>query len=263
VNTLEQLRKEAKYWLKGVRTGNPGFAKRLRLAYPNAPAVPTLRDVQHALAREQGYENWKALLDAQKNPATSDSAFETDPASHFLGLACWDQFVHGRSDYRTIEAAAMRLLDANPQIRSASICTAAVCGDIAAVTRFLDDEPQLVNQKGGGRRWEPLLYLCYARLPLDSLRDSAVAIAKLLLDRGASANAYYMAGAALYGTLVWPSGCSHEGPTPMPHRRAPQHSRNSACIASRFSRAGRRSPTCSSATEPRRNDSTPMTRMHL
>jgi ankyrin repeat protein len=220
VNTLDQLRKEAKYWLKGVRTGNPGFAKRLRLAYPNAPAVPTLRDVQHALAREQGYENWKALLDAQKNPATSNSAHETDPASHFLGFACWDHFVHGRSDYRTIEAAAMRLLDAHPQIRSASIYTAAVCGDIAAVTRFLDEQPQLVNQKGGVRRWEPLLYLCYSRLPLDSLRDNAVTIAKLLLDRGASANAYYMAGAALYGALVGVAGDGEQDAPPHPARDA-------------------------------------------
>ncbi|MGH7553395.1 MAG: hypothetical protein ACREMQ_10275 [Longimicrobiales bacterium] len=159
MNTLDTLRKEAKHWLKSVRTGNPGHVKRLRLAYPNAPAEPTLRDVQHALAREQGYESWKALLDALKQPAISSTlAHDTNPASHFLGFACWDQFVHGRGDYCSIEAAAMRVLGAHPEIRSASIYTAAVCGDVEAVTRFLDEHPELVNQKGGVRRWEPLLY---------------------------------------------------------------------------------------------------------
>jgi ankyrin repeat protein len=221
VNTLDALRKEAKHWLKGVRTGNPGHVKRLRLAYPNAPAEPTLRDVQHALAREQGYENWKALLDAQKQPATSNtSAHETDPAAHFLGFACWDHFVHGRNDYRTIAAAAMRLFDAHPQIRSASLYTAVVCGDVAAVTGFLDEQPQLVNTRGGVRQWAPLLYLCYARLPLDSLRDNSVAIAQLLLDRGANPNAYFMAGAALYGTLVGVAGDGEQDAPPHPARDA-------------------------------------------
>jgi len=133
VNTVDELRKDAKHWLKSVRTGNPGHVKRLRLAYPDAPAVPTLRDVQHALARERGYENWVALLAALKQPATThSSAHETNPASHFLGFACWDQFVHGRGDYRSIESAAMRLLDRHPEIRTATIHTAAVCGDVAA-----------------------------------------------------------------------------------------------------------------------------------
>jgi ankyrin repeat protein len=177
--------------------------------------------VQHALAREQGYESWKALLDAQKQLPISDAAAsENDPAARFLGFACWDQFVHGRGNYRAIEAAAMRVLDAHPQIRSANIHTAAVCGDIAAVTRFLDEQPRLVNQKGGIRKWEPLLYLCYARLSLDSLRDNAVATAQLLLERGASANAYYMAGDALYGTLVGVAGEGEQDAPPHPSRDA-------------------------------------------
>ena len=64
MNTLEHFRKEAKHWLTAVGTNSPGSVKRLRLAYPGAPAEPGLRDIQHALAREQGHENWKALKTA-------------------------------------------------------------------------------------------------------------------------------------------------------------------------------------------------------
>jgi len=61
VDTLDNLRKEARHWLLEVRKQNPGHVKRLRLAYPDAPATPTLRDIQHALARERGHEGWRAM----------------------------------------------------------------------------------------------------------------------------------------------------------------------------------------------------------
>jgi hypothetical protein len=46
VNDLHSLRKEAKFWLKQVRSNHSGFSKRFRLAYPGAPGQPTLRDIQ-------------------------------------------------------------------------------------------------------------------------------------------------------------------------------------------------------------------------
>jgi ankyrin repeat protein len=245
VNDLESLRKEAKFWLKQVRSNHSGFTKRLRLAYPGAPANPTLRDIQHALARELGHENWKALqadrstrADLKVGPYSATSG--DDPVSGLLQFACWDHHVHGRGDYRSREAAAMRLLDKHPEIPAASIYTAAVCGDLAAVKRLLDAPPgpaeaghygqggnpaeaghyghPLANAKGGVRQWEPLLYLCYARLPLPSLRDNAVAIARLLLDRGANPNAYYMAGHSVYGALVGVAGEGEQDAPPHPAR---------------------------------------------
>jgi len=84
----------------------------------------------------------------------------------------------------------------------------------------LKKHPVLVNEKGGPWNWEPILYLCYGRLPLDAARDNAVAIARLLLDRGADPNAYYMAGHALYGTLVGVAGEGEQEATPHPHREA-------------------------------------------
>jgi hypothetical protein len=60
----DALKKEAKRWFKALRSGDRDARARLEHAYPGAPHEPVLRDVQHALAREYGHENWKALLDA-------------------------------------------------------------------------------------------------------------------------------------------------------------------------------------------------------
>jgi hypothetical protein len=60
----ENLRKEAKRWLKALRAGDVHARAWLDRAYPGAPPQPGLRDVQHALAREHGLENWKALQGA-------------------------------------------------------------------------------------------------------------------------------------------------------------------------------------------------------
>ena len=65
----DNLRKEAKRWLKALRANDPDARARLTRAYPNAPAPPVLRDVQHALAREHGYDNWIALKRALEQPA--------------------------------------------------------------------------------------------------------------------------------------------------------------------------------------------------
>jgi hypothetical protein len=62
--SLENLRKEAKRWLRALRAGDTVARTRLDRAYPQAPPEAVLRDVQHALAREHGHENWIALTKA-------------------------------------------------------------------------------------------------------------------------------------------------------------------------------------------------------
>jgi hypothetical protein len=59
--SLENLRKEAKRWLKQLRAADSDARARLERVYPAAPASPVLRDVQHALALELGQENWITL----------------------------------------------------------------------------------------------------------------------------------------------------------------------------------------------------------
>ena len=56
MTTLDNLRKTAKRWLKALRDGDAEARARLVRAYPGAPEQPTLRDVQHALARERGHD---------------------------------------------------------------------------------------------------------------------------------------------------------------------------------------------------------------
>src|SRR5262245_3879772 len=74
---LEYLRKEAKQWLKQLRAGDADAVARLRRALPDAQASPTLRDVQHALARERGFAGWRALttmVDVPKETVSRDQA---------------------------------------------------------------------------------------------------------------------------------------------------------------------------------------------
>jgi hypothetical protein len=61
--TLDNLKKEAKAWAKALRLGDPAARERLARALTTVPAVPVLRDVQRALAREFGCSNWAALRD--------------------------------------------------------------------------------------------------------------------------------------------------------------------------------------------------------
>ena len=59
--TLENLKREAKRWLKALRADVAEARARLERSLPHAPAIPTLRDVQHALAIEFGLPGWTAL----------------------------------------------------------------------------------------------------------------------------------------------------------------------------------------------------------
>lgn len=62
MTTLDNLRTAARRWLKALRQGEAEAQARLARAWPNAPEPITLRTVQHALARERGYESWIALV---------------------------------------------------------------------------------------------------------------------------------------------------------------------------------------------------------
>jgi hypothetical protein len=103
--SLDTLRKEAKRWLKAIRADDADARARLARAVPDAPAAPTLRDVQHALAREHGHDGWmalKAALAATQQTAVvipkAQTAEEYDRLAHDLVLAfdAQDQSALGR-----------------------------------------------------------------------------------------------------------------------------------------------------------------------
>lgn len=138
-------------------------------------------------------------------------------------------------------ATAMRLLDKHPHIVRHSVTTAVVCGDVDEVRRQLEANPDLAKEKRrivgrsrdgaggegdrfvrqlGPKTWEPLLFLCFTRLPLAAVSDNAVAIARLLLDHGADPNAYFMAGESRYTPLVGAIGEGEEDRPAHPRRDA-------------------------------------------
>src|SRR5215471_21545814 len=141
---LDNLRKEAKRWLKALREKQPEARERLRRAYPNASDQPVLRDVQHALAREYGLASWTELKAALERLATAGLA---QSATQFLEYACPDHNVRGLPAHRMASHAAMRVLRQNPEIAHDSIYTAVVCGEIEEVERLLREYPQLADRR--------------------------------------------------------------------------------------------------------------------
>src|ERR1041384_214607 len=72
--TLENLKKEAKRWLKALRENNRQARERLKTGFPKAPERAVLRDVQHALACEYGMRNWMQLRQAVQAAAAEHQA---------------------------------------------------------------------------------------------------------------------------------------------------------------------------------------------
>jgi ankyrin repeat protein len=100
VTTLDNLRRAAKRWLHALGAGDPEARARLDRAYPGAPDRPTLRDVQHALARERGHESWIALTHAVRGAGALEP-----PLTRLLAAA-------GKGDAAAVDA----ILDEHPAI---------------------------------------------------------------------------------------------------------------------------------------------------
>ncbi len=235
-STLDNLRKEAKRWLKALRTGDEQAGVRLRAAWPAAPASPGLRDVQHALAREYGLPGWSALRDRLEDRQAGTFAGDDAHAlrvAWFLEDACAVIVNGGAARSRRMNAAA-RLLQQDPAITHDSIHTAVVCGDLADVERIVAQRPEAATERvativSGGPRigpkpWEPLMFLCYARLPQPSASEHALRIAQLLLDHGADANAHFIVDESSLGprytALTGVLGAGEENAPPHPHAHA-------------------------------------------
>lgn len=86
-------------------------------------------------------------------------------------------------------ADGARLLARHPETAMHDFYTAVATGRLDLVQPALSDDAGLAIRAGGPLGWEPLLYLAYSRLPGHD--HHAVAIARLLLDHGASVNALW------------------------------------------------------------------------
>ncbi len=170
--TVELLRREAKRWLKALRAGDAKATERLRAAWPASPAEPRLRDVQHALARDHGVEDWIALKTAVAELALAGKS-QAERADQLLAHS-WD------GD----PAAAARLLRRHPELARFNLFTAAACGDLAEVERRMAGDPLAATRTDGPRSWTALAHVAYSRLD----GENALQIARRLLDAGADPN---------------------------------------------------------------------------
>jgi len=107
---------------------------------------------------------------------------------------------------------ADRLLALHPRLASATLETALVLGDAAAVEARLAKDPALVRTPGGAHHWEPLLYVCHTSMHRrePARLDALVAIARRLLTLGANPNAEYHWNwhPELPRTVLWAAVCA-------------------------------------------------------
>src|SRR5262249_25325537 len=107
---------------------------------------------------------------------------------------------------------AERLLALHPRLASASLHTALVLGDTAAVEDRLKHHPELAQQPSGPQNWEPLLYACHTAMHKgDPARlEGLVAIARRLCALGANPNAEYHWNwhPELPRTALWAAVCA-------------------------------------------------------
>lgn len=164
----------------------------------------TLELAQQRVADHYSFLTWRQLL------LFLDIA--NDERIDFDHLACltyvwWDQ--PSRRDQ------ARDMLQENPELERRSIYSACTAGNTALVEEFLNEDPSLLDQRGGYFDWEPLLYACYSRLnhPDRSTSD----VIHLLLDRGANPNAYYLwGGIYVFSALTGVFGEGERGPINQP-----------------------------------------------
>jgi len=222
-SNLNTLKKEAKRWLKALRGNDLEARTRLQRVYPKAPAEPGLRDLQHALAQEHGLADWGELKDKLSEYALA-SRSHAERVAEFMehavltygippGTEGWDS---GYPDDPARRLLAPRILRQYPEVGRDSVHTAVLCGDLVTVERLLSERPEAASEKGGLRRWEPLLYLCYGRLPIAAASENAVAIARMLLYAGADPNVYFTDGENHFAPLTGALGEGESSPTAVP-----------------------------------------------
>jgi ankyrin repeat protein len=158
-------------------------------------------------ATQLGHENARAVLADRSEAARAAGERErAERAAEFLRAACWSHEVHGKRDHHAFDRTAQRMLAREPELARANLFTAIVCGELDEVERRLEERPDSIHEPGGPLGGTPLLTLCFTRFTHGPTLANAVAIGRLLLDRGANPDDVYMAMDAAYTALVGTAG---------------------------------------------------------
>ncbi len=193
--------------------GDAGAMEEIRALHPRfasgdegSGGVFTDADAELVTARRYGFATWRQL---------ETFIMLEGGGSDFQQLACLTYF---HSDRLSNRERARSMLDADPTLGTRDIWSAACVGDAQAVAEFLDVDPSLVDRRGGHFDWEPLLYACYSRLDLEG--GSTLAVAQLLIERGANPNAYFMWGGQYrFTALTGAFGEGEMGPVNQPEHQ--------------------------------------------
>jgi len=109
-------------------------------------------------------------------------------ADTFLRLAC----LCYADDNPAWWAEARRILEVNPDIVVGNVHVAAAAADAGELRRVLAADPAAARREGGPFRWEPLIYLAYARHDPQIPAAATLDAARVLLAAGADPNAGYL-----------------------------------------------------------------------
>jgi ankyrin repeat protein len=191
---FEQLRKQAKDLRRAVLAGDPGALAEVAEHFPGGTAEVPLRTAQLVVARRYGFASWGRLkrhVEIIERYGRFPDRDQDDGAldDTFLRLAC---LAYADVDRPERWAQARRLVAEHPEITAGSVHAAAAAADTAALRRILDANPAAACLEGGPHRWEPLVYLAYARHDPAMQADQALTAVRLLLDAGADPNAGYL-----------------------------------------------------------------------
>jgi len=194
--SLEQLRKLAKDIRDLSRAGEPGVLDLIGRHHPDGAAPVSLAGAQLVVARHHGFASWSELKHHveliqryRRAPDELDADSASSVADRFLLLAC---LRYGDDDSPSRWQQAAELLRAHPYLTTESIHVAAAAADVQALEGLLADDPARARAQGGPYRWEPILYLVFARHAPDLNEAATITAARLLLEAGADPNAGYL-----------------------------------------------------------------------
>ncbi len=199
--SLQQLRHQARDLQRAVRSGAPDALAEVAERHPGgrpgaaAAAAFPLSAAQLVVARRYDFPSWVRLRRYvevverySRFPARMAEDQPSAPADQFLTLAC----LRYEDDQPERWAQARRILAEHPEITQVSVYVAAAAADVARLGSFLGRDPGAARRQGGPYRWEPLLYLAYARHDPAIEQAAVLGAARLLLAAGADPNAGYL-----------------------------------------------------------------------
>ncbi|SNS18296.1 ankyrin repeat domain-containing protein [Tropicimonas sediminicola] len=193
MKSLEQLRRDAKALKKAHLAGAPEAALRLA-AHPSRSAGALQHaDYLHVIAQEQGFASWPRLK----------LAAETEGLDRAARIQRLKIALHNGQTW-----VAERLLEETPDLADGLFALQVVLLNRAEVARMLAEDPARATREFGPRR--PMLHLAFSRWihARPERADDMLAIARMLVDHGASVNDTCPVGpgnphrlSALYGAI--------------------------------------------------------------